>query len=426
MFRLKRVAAIGICCTIVTTGAVWAVLKDEPVDDKSRNQPVLLPVDDEKKDSEVEIRPVTEGIPIQVNGNWLQLDVEPFIENDRTLIPLRGIMEELGADVGWNGEERYVTVDKDDISIKLYIGSDIATVIREGGKEEKVELDVAAKIVNDRTFIPGRFVSETLGAEVDWDSAQRAMIVNTEIEGEIPEDRVSEVDFEIIDRTKINENEVLSKWYQNNYKKEGIYTLKDGDWKYALISAGEKMTGGYNVKIHRITEPSPTEAHVYAQVMEPDENSFVTMAITYPNVLIRFNKNDIVKVDGEIIDSESGIEPNDEVDKSLNEMGNAIPADLVKEMKLFSLMNEEIKTFTDEEAKEIIDVLNSGKTYTGAYIMMLAGNNIQVEFKNGSNIKLTSYGNENHVILSGEIDGEHMNYCIIAPEVGKILLDVKD
>lgn len=55
---------------------------------------------------------------------------------------------------------------------------------------------------------------------------------------------------------------------------------------------------------------------------------------------------------------------------------------------------------------------------------MLAGNNIKIKLKDGTIVTVTSYGNENHVVLSGEVNGEYVGGCIIAPEVGKILLDM--
>ncbi len=122
-------------------------------------------------------------IRVQVNGEFLQLDVEPFIENGRTLLPLRGVMEKLGAEVRWHSEDMLVEVVTEDISIKLVIGEDTAKVTRniDGElKEESIKLEVPAKILKDRTFIPGRFVSETLGASVDWDKSLRAMIIKTE------------------------------------------------------------------------------------------------------------------------------------------------------------------------------------------------------------------------------------------------------
>jgi hypothetical protein len=408
MLKFKKIITISICSLVAATSIVWSMKSIEPKD----------------------------GVGILLDGKKLELDVEPFIENNRTLIPVRGVMEGLGADVGWDAKERLVTIDKEDIKIKLFIGSDVAIVTKEEGKEEKIQLDVPAKIVNDRTFIPGRFVTETVGAQVDWEPELRAMIITSENYMVDPEKQKDEtvsaeaIDYEIINPSEISENEVLSKWYKNNYKKKGIYSLTDEKRQYVLVAAGEKNTGGYMVEIDNVLKTSNT-AYVYARLISPERGR--TMAITYPNVLIKFNKNGIVTVDGEISNNIHKKEPikepikepvGDEIGESLSEMGKAIPIELVQEMKLYSLFDEEIKTFTKEETKEIIDILNTSQTYTGAYISMLAGNNIKMKLKDGAIITVMSYGNENHVILSGEVDGEYVGGCIIAPEVGKILLDI--
>jgi hypothetical protein len=408
MLKFKKIITISICSLVAATSIVWGMKSIEPKD----------------------------GVGILLDGKKLELDVEPFIENNRTLIPVRGVMEGLGADVGWDAKERLVTIDKEDIKIKLFIGSDVAIVTKEEGKEEKIQLDVPAKIVNDRTFIPGRFVTETVGAQVDWEPELRAMIITSENYMVDPEKQKDEtvsaeaIDYEIINPSEISENEVLSKWYKNNYKKKGIYSLTDEKRQYVLVAAGEKNTGGYMVEIDNVLKTSNT-AYVYARLISPERGR--TMAITYPNVLIKFNKNGIVTVEGEISNNIHKKEPikepikepvGDEIGESLSEMGKAIPIELVQEMKLYSLFDEEIKTFTKEETKEIIDILNTSQTYTGAYISMLAGNNIKMKLKDGAIITVMSYGNENHVILSGEVDGEYVGGCIIAPEVGKILLDI--
>lgn len=398
VIKFKKIITIGVCCAVAATGILFGMTNAK----------------------------LKDGIDIILDGKKLQLDVDPFIENDRTLIPVRGVMEGLGANVGWNAKERIVTVDKEEISIKLVIGSDIATVTREGGKEEKVQLDVPAKIVNDRTFIPGRFVTETVGAQVDWEPKLRAMIINTENKMTEPEVKDNErIEYEIVSQSEISENEALSKWHQNNYKEKGIYSLTDGEWQYVLVAAGEKNTGGYSVEIDSVVKISSDTAYVYARLVTPGKDSIVTMAITYPNVLIKFNKNDIVMVEGEISDEIYKKEPiEDEIGDSLNEMGKAIPIELVEEMKLYSLFDEELKTFSKEETEKIIEILNTSKTYTGAHDEMLAGNNIKIKLKDGTIVTVTSYGNENHVVLSGEVNGEYVGGCIIAPEVGKILLDM--
>jgi hypothetical protein len=123
------------------------------------------------------------GVGVRLNGRMLSFDVEPFIENDRVLIPLRGVMEGLGADVEWDQQTGAVSVFTKDVSIQLVIGENTAKVVKtvDGAtSDETAELDVAAKLVNDRTFIPVRFVSETLGANVEWDSDLRIVIIEAE------------------------------------------------------------------------------------------------------------------------------------------------------------------------------------------------------------------------------------------------------
>lgn len=122
------------------------------------------------------------SVGVRLDERMLSFDVEPFIENNRILIPLRGVMEGLGADVEWDQETRTVSVFTEDVNINLVIGENTAKVVKtvdEVPSEETVELDVAAKLVNDRTFIPVRFVSEALGAKVDWDSTLRIAIIET-------------------------------------------------------------------------------------------------------------------------------------------------------------------------------------------------------------------------------------------------------
>ena len=98
----------------------------------------------------------------------MTFDVEPFIEGDRTLVPMRAIFEAAGATISWDGETQTVivtySVNDEAKFMVLQIGNENAFV-----GDETIALDVPAKIVNDRTFVPLRFVMETLGREVTWD-----------------------------------------------------------------------------------------------------------------------------------------------------------------------------------------------------------------------------------------------------------------
>lgn len=96
----------------------------------------------------------------------------PYIENDRTMVPIRVITEKLGANVGWDGAEYKVTITQNGKKIVLTIGSLVADV-----NGVATELDTAPVIKNDTTMVPLRFVSETLGYGVEYVPASRQVIV---------------------------------------------------------------------------------------------------------------------------------------------------------------------------------------------------------------------------------------------------------
>ena len=103
---------------------------------------------------------------ISVNGKAVDFpDAKPFIdENNRTQIPIRAIMESLGASVDWNDAEQLVTINGNNVNILLTIGSDIINV---NGKPTK--MDTAAMAIEDRTYIPVRYVAEAMGYEVKFE-----------------------------------------------------------------------------------------------------------------------------------------------------------------------------------------------------------------------------------------------------------------
>ena len=103
-------------------------------------------------------------IKVIVNDYPLVFDVAPVIIEGRTMVPLRTIFEALGAEITWNGDTRTVIVNKGNTEISLKLDSKEAIV---NGK--KVSLDVPACAISGRTMVPARFVSESLGCDVDWD-----------------------------------------------------------------------------------------------------------------------------------------------------------------------------------------------------------------------------------------------------------------
>lgn len=100
---------------------------------------------------------------LKVNGEEIKSDIPPIIINGRSLVPVRAIFEKLGAQVFWDATEKKVTVSYNGKDIVLKINDTYATV-----NGEKVKMEVPAKIINDRTVVPLRFVGESLDMEVGW------------------------------------------------------------------------------------------------------------------------------------------------------------------------------------------------------------------------------------------------------------------
>ncbi len=109
-----------------------------------------------------------------VNSKEVALDQPPVIENGRTLVPFRFIGEAIGAQIGWDGTKKEVSYVFGDLSLVLTIGSKVAVV-----NGVKNNLDVAPKILSGRTMVPVRFISETLGAKVEWDGVKKLVTINS-------------------------------------------------------------------------------------------------------------------------------------------------------------------------------------------------------------------------------------------------------
>jgi hypothetical protein len=102
-----------------------------------------------------------------VNGSNKEIDpgkgTVPLIMNGRTLVPIRAIIEAMGGTISWDGEAKKVTVQLKGNNIELWIG-EYTTLVNGTSKTT----DVPPQIINERTMLPLRFISENLGCNVKW------------------------------------------------------------------------------------------------------------------------------------------------------------------------------------------------------------------------------------------------------------------
>lgn len=116
------------------------------------------------------------SINVQLNGENISFDVAPKMVNDRILVPMRTIFEKLGANVDWDDQTGAITISKDETVIKLKPQSRDA-LITKNGVQSKIQLDAAPTVVNGRTLVPVRFISESLGKQVGWDEENKTVII---------------------------------------------------------------------------------------------------------------------------------------------------------------------------------------------------------------------------------------------------------
>jgi len=118
------------------------------------------------------------NLKASVNDKEMILDAPPYIKNGRTMVPFRFISESFGAHVDYDAVERSITLYTDDVSIWIQIGNPEAFIEYEGVKgREKVTLEAPPEIVNNRTFVPLRFIGEAFGASIDWNGERREITI---------------------------------------------------------------------------------------------------------------------------------------------------------------------------------------------------------------------------------------------------------
>lgn len=117
-------------------------------------------------------------IKVIINGVTQQYTQSPIVSQNTTLVPLRGVFESLGAQVEWDSKAKKVTASKNDDTLTLNIGSKLAYK-----NSKPVQLDAATQIQKGQVLVPLRFVSQSLGAKVNWDQTSRTVTISNQGSG---------------------------------------------------------------------------------------------------------------------------------------------------------------------------------------------------------------------------------------------------
>ena len=118
------------------------------------------------------------AVNLYVDMNLIHTDTPPTIVEGRTLVPVRAIFEAIGATVEWDGATSTATGVRGDTTVIIQIDNTTAYV-----NGEARTLDVPAQLINGRTMVPARFISEAMGCDVTWDAKTETAAVAYQLKG---------------------------------------------------------------------------------------------------------------------------------------------------------------------------------------------------------------------------------------------------
>lgn len=118
-----------------------------------------------------------QDVSVSLNGTFVGFpNQKPVVVEGRTLIPLRGVFDNMGYSIGWNGSTKTVTLTKGSDTIVINIGENKYYL---NGSAHTI--DVPAQIINGSTMLPLRAIADATGAEVLWDAKTKiATIIDSE------------------------------------------------------------------------------------------------------------------------------------------------------------------------------------------------------------------------------------------------------
>ena len=117
-------------------------------------------------------------INLNIDGRNIDASAAPMIKNNRTLVPVRIVSEELGAEVTWNNADRSVFITKGDRSVLLRVDRCFVEYTIDGVKSYDLS-DAAPQIVNDTTFVPIRLIGNALGVGIQWNEDSRTIAIDS-------------------------------------------------------------------------------------------------------------------------------------------------------------------------------------------------------------------------------------------------------
>jgi len=180
----------------------------------------------------IKVKSLSKTISVYVNNEKLYSDVDPYLENNRSFLPIRTIAEALGAKVSWDAKNKIAIIQKDNTTINLPIGSNSAIV---NGKE--YILDAPIQLYLSRTMVPVRFISEILDINVSWDQDSYSVLINSSL---------ANIKQEEFNSSTVNDNDVY--WLSRIIEAEAQGESYEGKLAVANVVLNRKILQNFQIQ----------------------------------------------------------------------------------------------------------------------------------------------------------------------------------
>lgn len=254
---------------------------------------------------------VIEGVKVYIDGVQFKTKEDFYNHKGTTLVPMRAFFEELGAEVNWNQDTQTVIANTNYKAIELGLGKNIAKV---DGKEHA--LAVEPTLINNTTYIPLRFIAESLYFEVDWDGSNKTIsIIDTKlIEPRFKTYKSSSnfgrdyINIEIVNNEKILVNgrtdldktdwlfKLESKDSYSSIIKEYKKIKSDNTYKSSFDLREKLKNGEYKVSIFFKAKGDSLYWSYYSEIplVSEEGDVFFPTSPVYKNNYVKFLKNSAI------------------------------------------------------------------------------------------------------------------------------------
>lgn len=217
-------------------------------------------------------------IRLKIDDEVAELKYPLILEKGQTLAALEDIARALNLKAVYEAGSK-ITLKDNGCSIELSLNDE--------------DPEIRAKIIEDTVYVPLRVVAESFGARVTWLPEIRAILVTTGGATRLE----SSLDYTIVDRGELQSDGRLSTWFDRNHRNRGAYSITIDNDTYVLISAGPKPTGGFGLNLESAIVTNSKVLLITVKLLTPNPGDMVTMAFTYPNIILRFPNQTFEGVD---------------------------------------------------------------------------------------------------------------------------------